>query len=119
MRGVLLAIWLLAVPLEVFALTWNFVEETTWGWAAQEGPGATTGGTATSTTVRSEVADGVWRIAPAPGSRYPSIELLSPWIGEDSSLFDYLTLRLRLVHHSPTEGWLQMSWFQCRAQTPL
>ena len=111
MRGVLLAIWLLAVPLEVFALTWDFAEDTTWGWAAQEGPGATTGGTATSTTVYSEVTDGVWRIAPALGSRYPSIELLSPWIGEDSSLFDHLTLRLRLVHHSPTEGWLQMSWF--------
>ena len=111
MRGMFLAILLLAVPPSVFALTWDFVEETTWGWAAQEGAGASMGGTATTTTVRSEVADGVWRIAPALGSRYPSIELLSPLIGEDSALFDHVTLRLRLIHHSPTEGWLQMSWF--------
>ena len=36
MRGMFLAILLLAAPLGVFALTWDFTEETTWGWAAQE-----------------------------------------------------------------------------------
>ena len=106
MRCLLLAFGLLAVPPGVFALTWDFAEETTWGWAAQESWSASTA----TTTVHSEVTDGVWRIAPAPGSRLPGILLLSPWIGEDSALFDHLTLRLRLIHHSPTEGWLMMSW---------
>ena len=104
MRGMFLAILLLTVPPGVFALTWDFVEETTSGWAAQESWAVRMGGTATATTVRSEVADGVWRIAPAPSSRKPGIELLSPWIGEDSALFDRVTLRLRTIHHSPTEG---------------
>ena len=107
MRCVLLAIFSLAAPLGTSALTWDFAEDTTWGWAAHEraaNPG-------TTTTVRSEVADGVWRIAPAPGSVRPNIQLLSPWIGEDSALFDHLTLRLRTIHHSPTEGGLRMQWF--------
>ena len=100
MRGMFLAVLLLTVPFGTSALTWDFVEETTWGWAAHESAANPT----TSTTVRSEVADGVWRIAPAPSSVRPNIELLSPWIGEDSALFDHLTLRLRTIHHSPTEG---------------
>ena len=104
MRGMFLALWLLAAPVGVFALTWDFDEDTTWGWAAQESIGATIGGRFTATTVRSEVADGVWRIAPAPSSVRPNIQLLSLWIGEDSSLFDRVTLRLRTIHHSPTEG---------------
>ena len=108
MRCIFLAL-LLSAPPSVFALTWDFAEETTWGWAAQESWSASKS-SATSTTVRSEVADGVWRIAPAPSSRSPGILLLSPFIGEDSALFDHLTLRLRLIHHSPTEGWLLMSW---------
>ena len=107
MRGMFLALWLLAVPPSVFALTWDFAEDTTWGWAAQEAATVP----AKATTVRSEVSDGVWRIAPAPGSVRPNIELLSPWIGEDSALFDHLTLRLRTIHHSPTEGGLTMWWF--------
>ena len=111
MRGMFLAILLLATPLGVFALTWDFDEDTTWGWAAQESWVVRMGGTATATTVRSEVADGVWRIAPARGSRSPVIELLSPLIGEDSALFDHVTLRLRLIHHSPTEGAFWMEWF--------
>ena len=111
MRGLFLALWLLAAPLGVFALTWDFDEDTTWGWAAQESIGVSIGSTYTATTVRSEVADGVWRIAPALGSRYPSIQLLSPFIGEDSALFDRVTLRLRLIYHSPTEGAIQMRWF--------
>ena len=111
MRGLFLAILLLAVPPGVFALTWDFDEDTTWGWAAQESWTVSTGGQLTATTVRSEVADGAWRIAPAPSSRMPAIQLLSPFIGEDSALFDHVTLRLRLIHHSPTEGAFWMEWF--------
>ena len=111
MRGLFLALWLLAAPLGVFALTWDFDEDTTWGWAAQESIGASIGGIATATTVRSEVADGVWRIASARGSRVPAIQLLSPFIGEDSALFDRVTLRLRLIYHSPTQGAIEMRWF--------
>ena len=111
MRGMFLALWLLAAPVGVFALTWDFAEDTTWGWAAQESWAVSKGGTTTATTVRSEVADGVWRIAPARSSWLPAIQLLSPFIGEDSALFDRVTLRLRLIHHSPTEGGSQMWWF--------
>ena len=111
MRGMFLAILLLAAPLGVFALTWDFAEDTTWGWAAQESPAVSIGARLTATTVRSEVADGVWCIAPARSSWLPAIQLLSPFIGEDSALFDRVTLRLRLIHHSPTEGGSQMWWF--------
>ena len=111
MRGLFLAVWLLAAPVGVFALTWDFAEDTTWGWAAQESIGATIGGRYTGTTVRSEVGDGVWRIAPGRGSQWPNIELLSPFIGEDSALFDRVTLRLRLLYHSPTDGSIEMRWF--------
>ena len=104
MHCVLLAIFLLAAPLGTPALTWDFDEDTTWDWAAQESPAVSIGATLTATTVRSEVADGVWRIAPAPSSWLPAIQLLSPFIGEDSALFDHVTLWLRLIHHSPTEG---------------
>ena len=44
-----------------------------------------------------------------PGRR-PTIQLRSPLIGKDSGLFDLLTLRLRLIHHSPTEGPFWMYW---------
>ena len=111
MHGMFLAILLLTVPPGVFALTWDFAEDTTWGWAAQESFAVSMGGPLTATTVRSEVADGAWRIAPARGSRLPAIQLISPWIGEDSALFDHLTLRLRLIHHSPTEEGGSMWWF--------
>ena len=58
----------------------------------------------------SEVVDGVWRIAPVPGQR-PTVSLSSPLIGKDSALFDRLTLRLRLIHHSPTKhGEFRLGW---------
>jgi hypothetical protein len=60
--------------------------------------------------VYSEVEDGIWRIAPVPGAQRPFIQLISPLIGEDSALFDRLTLRLRIVHHRPTEGLFKMQW---------
>ena len=109
MRCLLLAILLLAAPLGAFALTWDFDEGTTWGWAAHE---SFVGRSVedTPTTVYSGVEDGVWRIAPVPGGHRPAISLVSPLIWEDSALFDRVTLRLRIIHDRPTEGSLTMRW---------
>ena len=104
MRYALFAILSLAAPLGVFALTWDFADGTTHGWIARQSS------TFSSEPLSSEVVDGVWRIAPVPGRR-PTVSLRSPLIGKDSALFDRLTLRLRLIHHSPTEnGELQLGW---------
>ena len=109
MRGLLFAIGLLTAPLGALALTWDFDDGTTWGWVAQE---SSLGSTEINlTTVYSEVEDGVWRIAPVPGGQRPTIRLKSPPIGEDSALFDYVILRLRIIHDRPTEGNLKMEWF--------
>ena len=107
MRYLLVAIGLLVAPLEAFALTWDFDEGTTWGWTAQESLLGTDHG---PTTVYSEVEAGVWRIAPVPRGKQPAISLVSPLIGEDSALFDWVTLRLRIIHDRPTEGNLFMAW---------
>ena len=108
MRYLLVAIGLLAAPLGALALTWDFDEGTTWGWTAQESLLGTNWG---PTTVYSEVEDGVWRIAPVPGGLQPAISLVSPLIGEDSALFDWVTLRLRILHDRPIEeGNLLMAW---------
>ena len=115
MRYLLVAIGLLAAPLEAFALTWDFDEGTTWGWTAHESILGRLGGV-TPTTVYSEVEDGVWRIAPVPGGHRPAIRLLSPLIGEDSALFDRITLRLRIIHDRPTEGNLTMWWSNVEAR---
>ena len=109
MRCLLVAIGLLAAPLGALALTWNFDEGTTWGWTARESELGRLGDV-TPTTVYSEVEAGVWRIAPVPGGHRPAIRLLSPLIGEDSALFDRVTLRLRIIHDRPTEGNLLMWW---------
>ena len=45
-----------------------------------------------------------------PSGQIPAIRLLSPLIGEDSALFDRITLRLRIIHDRPTEGNLLMWW---------
>ena len=50
-----------------------------------------------------------WRMALVPGQN-PMVQLISPVIGEDSALFDRLTLRLRFIHHSPIEGVFWMHW---------
>ncbi len=107
MRYLLVAIGLLSAPLGAFALTWDFDEGTTWGWTAQESLLGTDHG---PTTVYSEVEGGVWRIAPVPSGKRPAISLVSPLIGEDSALFDWVTLRLRILHGHPTEGDLLMAW---------
>ena len=109
MRCLFITIGLLAAPLGVFALTWDFDEGTTWGWTAHESELGDDSGV-TPTTVYSEVEDGVWRIAPVPSGQKPAIRLLSPLIGEDSDLFDQVTLRLRIIHDRPTGGNLQMNW---------
>ena len=109
MHCLLIAIGLLSAPLGAFALTWDFNEGTTWGWTAHESLLGNYGG-GTRTTVYSEVEDGVWRIAPVPSGQIPAIRLLSPLIGEDSALFDRITLRLRIIHDRPTEGNLTMKW---------
>ena len=107
MRYALFTILLLVAPHGVVALTWDFADGSTWGWTARESAGYSN--THTSEPLHSEIVDGVWRIAPVPGRR-PTVQLRSPWIGEDSVLFDRLTLRLRLIHHSPTEGYFFMNW---------
>ena len=109
MRYLLVAIGLLSAPLGALALTWDFDEGTTWGWTAQESDLSRLSG-GTPTTVYSEVEDGVWRIAPVPNADQPAINLLSPLIGEDSALFDRVTLRLRIIHDRPTGGNLLMNW---------
>ncbi len=109
MRGLFFAIGLLTAPVGALALTWDFDEGTTWGWTAQES--YLGDDDRDPTTVYSEVEDGVWRIAPVPDGQRPAITLYSPPIGEDSALFDYVTLRLRILHDSPTGGNLFMDWF--------
>ena len=107
MRCLLVVIGLLVAPPGALALTWDFDEGTTWGWTAQESRLGTDHG---PTTVYSEVGDGVWRIAPVPRGKAPAISLVSPLIGEDSDLFDWITLRLRIIHDRSTEGNLFMAW---------
>ena len=104
MRYALFAILSLAAPLRSFALTWDFADGTTHGWIARQSSAFS------SEPLYSQVVDDTWRIAPVPGQR-PTVSLSSPLIGKDSALFDRLTLRLRLIHHSPTEhGELRLGW---------
>ena len=104
MRYILFVILLLAAPRGTFALTWDFANGTSHGWTAWQSS------TSRGEPLRNEIVDGVWRIAPVPGQR-PTVSLRSPLIGKDSALFDRLTLRLRLIHHSPTEhGELRLGW---------
>ena len=109
MRYMLFAILLLVAPRGVVALTWDFDDDSTWGWTARESDYSNVGNVSSRDLLQSEVLDGVWRIAPVPGRR-PTVALRSPLIGKDSALFDRLTLRLRLIHHSPTEGDFSMRW---------
>ena len=107
MRSTLFVILLLVAPRGVVALTWDFDDGSTYGWTAR----ATTidaNVEGANAPLHSEVVDGIWRMALVPD---PSkVQLISPVIGEDSALFDRLTLRLRLIHHIPIEGFLWMNW---------
>ena len=109
MRCLIVAIGLLAAPLGALAITWDFDDGTTGGWTAHESELGDLRAI-TPTTVYSEVEAGVWRIAPVPNGQVPAIRLLSPLIGEDSALFDSITLRLRIIHDRPTGGNLLMTW---------
>ena len=108
MRRVLFALLLVAAPCGAFALTWDFDDGSTYGWTALESA-IYSNELGSSDPLQTEIVDGVWRIAPVPGRR-PTVQLRSPLIGQDSALFDRLTLRLRLIHHSPTEGPFSVYW---------
>ena len=108
MRYMPFAILLLVAPRGTFALTWDFADGSTWGWTAREST-TYTSARGSRDPLQSEIVDGVWRIAPVPGRR-PTVQLISPLIGKDSALFDRITLRLRLIHHSPTKGPFWMVW---------
>ena len=108
MRYTLLAILLLVAPPGTFALTWDFADGSTWGWTARESS-SYSNKLGSREPLHSEIVDGVWRIAPVPNRR-PTVQLRSPLIDKDSALFDRLTLRLRIIHHSPTEGPFSMRW---------
>ena len=117
MRYTLLAILLLVAPRGAVALTWDFADGSTWGWTAWEGDYSRRGN---KEPLKSEIVDGVWRIAPVSGSGIrPAVQLRSPLIGKDSALFDRLTLRLRIIHHSPTEGQqFSMRWSNAVSRLP-
>ncbi|MFA6111917.1 MAG: hypothetical protein WDA75_24435, partial [Candidatus Latescibacterota bacterium] len=90
------------------AITWSFdTAGDTQGWIAREGIGLTN-----RATVRSEVADGIWRVYPAPyeKGRFPNIELISPLIRRDSALFDRVSIRFRVVHTNPLNNYLSLFW---------
>ncbi len=95
------------------AITWDFDDGTTQGWAAKESGAA--GGTAEVNLFPGQVKDGVWTIDVSPsvaGKKYPTplVEVISPTIGYDSHLFDRVRVRLRTVHHRPTVGAFLLSW---------
>ena len=94
------------------AIIWEFDDGTTQGWVAKET--LTWGGPREFNQFPGVVEDGVWKIDVSPSviedrSR-PSVELISPTIGHDSSLFDQIWIRFRTVHHSPTVGSFSLTW---------
>ena len=95
------------------ALTWDFDDGTTQGWAAKEAGAA--GGPAEVNLFPGEVTDGVWTIDVSPSvageaDPSPSVQVISSTIGYDSGLFDRIRVRLRTVHHRPTVGSFRLSW---------
>ena len=103
------------------AIIWEFDDGTTQGWAAKET--LTGGGPREFNLFPGVVEDGVWKIDVSPSvtedrSR-PSVELISPTIGHDSSLFDQIWVRFRTVHHSPTVGFFSLTWTNEHNLMPL
>ena len=95
------------------ALTWDFDDGTTQGWAAKQAGAA--GGPSEFNLFPGQVTDGVWTIDVSPSvagevDPSPSVQLISSTIGYDSSLFDRVRVRLRTVHHRPTVGSFWLSW---------
>ena len=97
----------------VEAIMWDFDDGTTQGWAAKAAGAA--GGSAEVNLFPGQVQDGVWTIDVSPsvaGKKYPQpiVQVISPTIGYDSSLFDRVRVRLRTIHHRPTVGSFGLSW---------
>ena len=95
------------------AIKWEFDDGTTQGWSAKEA--LVWGGVRELHQFPGEVEDGVWRVAVDPAvtkgiNSMSSVELISPRIGYDSSLFDHVRIRCRTVHDRPTEGTFSMAW---------
>ena len=95
------------------AMTWDFDDGTTQGWAAKTGNGW--GGTFEFNLFPGVVADGVWTIDVSPSMDgdplpSPSVQVISPVIGHDSGLFDRVRARVRTIHHSPTVGSFSLTW---------
>ena len=95
------------------AITWDFDDGTTQGWAAKQAGAA--GGSSEFNLFPGQVTDGVWTIDVSPsvaGEEYPSpsVQLISSTIGYDSGLFDRVRVRFRTVHHRPTVGSFRLSW---------
>ncbi|MYH67876.1 MAG: T9SS type A sorting domain-containing protein [Dehalococcoidia bacterium] len=94
------------------AITWEFdTTGDTQGWTARESSYSQAIGN-TLAHLRSEVSAGVWRIdvAPFEYGRNPSLQLVSPFIGQDSGLFDRVEVRLRVVHTAPFFGSSSLHW---------
>ena len=95
------------------ALTWDFDDGTTQGWAAKQA--GAWGGSSEVNLFPGQVTDGVWTIDVSPsvaGEEHPtpSVQLISSIIGYDSGLFDRVRVRFRTVHHRPTIGSFWLSW---------
>ena len=95
------------------AMTWDFEDGTTQGWAAKTGNGW--GGTFEFNLFPGVVADGVWTIDVSPSMAgdaipSPSVQVISPVIGHDSGLFDRVRARVRTIHHGPTIGSFSLTW---------
>ena len=95
------------------AMTWDFEDGTTQGWAAKTGNGW--GGTFEANLFPGVVADGVWTIDVSPSMAgdalpSPSVQVISPTIDYDSGLFDRVRARVRTIHHSPTVGSFSLTW---------
>ncbi len=110
---VLFAVLFLATQIpRAGAITWEFdAAGDTQGWTARESFYSDVP-TNTLAHLRSEVSDGVWRIdiPPFERGRNPSLQLVSPLIGQDSGLFDRVRVRLRVVHTDPIFGSSQLHW---------
>ena len=103
------------------AIIWEFDDGTTQGWVAKET--LTLGGPREFDVFPGIVEDGVWKIDVSPSVTgdwpIPNVELISPTIGHDSSLFDQIWVRFRTVHHSPTVGSFWLTWTNEHNLMPL
>ncbi|MFA6111679.1 MAG: hypothetical protein WDA75_23200, partial [Candidatus Latescibacterota bacterium] len=93
------------------AITWDFNEDgNAQGWYAREGPYSLSG--SDLQPLAYEVSDGLLRVRPRPYASgiYPSIRMVSPILGYESSLFDRVEARVRLVAPRPVIGRVLLNW---------